>query len=555
MNLNKKLVRFFLLLHLFIGTLYALEIDKIQVEYIKFEKISILNLAGFISNEYNVNISIHPLYQNNLISVHLQNGTLKELLDLISMQSALIYVVEDQWIKFIPKKELVENRFFEGNFYKEGVLIQYASLNDAIKFLQDVMPGQTILYSSTNNTPYSNLFNAYKGLSVNSFKNATESELSIYPEVNNQKASQIATTSDSATTNSSMNMQLIQDENRYVPRDVLYLVPYLNENFIYLVSSNKKLIEEAKSLLQKIDRPLKQVLIQAEIMELTLGDDFNSIFDFSIKSSELAAITGDSLSPVGFGNLTYSFLNSKLQANINIAKRDGRISSVSSPLILSMNRVTSNLDLTEEVYVVTGIEKGSVTTNEGGSIVIPPTPIYEKQQLGTKFGITPYINQNDEILLKVEATVASLSGNTQTIVLPMANGLTQSYTVDSISKYSIDSLLMTSNKKSIVLGGLIRESVSFTEEKTPILGNIPLLGTLFRKTNDKKEKKELIMILTPTVIDIKNPNELQTRKDAHEKLDSRKLIKDAFFTEEIKENAAPQEDNSLNQEIREFLKK
>jgi len=176
--------------------------------------------------------------------------------------------------------------------------------------------------------------------------------------------------------------------------------------------------------------------------------------------------------------------------------------------------------------------------------VIPPTPIYEKQKVGTQLEITPFINKNNEILLKIDIDIASVSGNTQTIIVPLANGATTEYKTDSISRYSVNTVLTVANEKSIVLGGLIRESVSKSEKRTPILGHIPLLGIPFRQINNQREKKELVIILTPKIIDLQEPKadavEFAVKEQVRENLERREeefiqRYRDDFFKKPFQE--------------------
>ncbi|MBN2722358.1 MAG: hypothetical protein JXQ77_06015 [Campylobacterales bacterium] len=535
MIFKKIAIGIWLAIALATSSINAKELSKIEIEYVNFDKISVQNLLGYLGNEYRLNFNVHPKYQEIPLSVHMQNGNMKGLLDMVAEQSGLTYVQNNNIVTFTSKQEFLESNYYGGTLNTAQVTVKYTALSDAINFLVDMMPGRAVINSSSKNLAYSNLVNMTPDLSIQPMKAATSTEgASVAPGIEgaNNSGSSASTASTSTAATSSANTPAASSDtalqNSNIPRDVLYIVPYFNENMVFLSSSKPELIAEAKKLLKKIDRPMKQVLIQAEIIEMTLGDNYHSFFDFIIKDSKSSAL-GKVLSSTGsIGNISYMFLSSNIQANIDIAKHNGKATSISSPVLLTLNRISSKLDLTEERYVVTGIEKGSVTTNEGGSVVIPPTPIYEKKQLGTQFGITPFINENNEILLKIDAEISSLSGKTQTIVIPIATGGTQSYTIDGISKYTIKSLLSTTDKKGIVLGGMIREQNSINESKVPVLGDIPVFGTIFKKTANDKSRRELIMVLTPTIIDPNNPKENKVRQDIRNELQDNLTYKDTF---------------------------
>jgi len=316
------------------------------------------------------------------------------------------------------------------------------------------------------------------------------------------------------------------------------------------------MIHEAKRLVRDIDKPSKQVLIQGKIIEVTVGDGYKSIFDFSLRSSKLVPDTANPLSSIGLGNLHYSFLDSALVTNINIAKKENRATFISSPMLLTMNRVSGTLDLTEDVSVITGVKEGKIVPVEGTrkSIVIQPTPIYETKKIGTELTITPFINSKDEILLKIDLRVSSLSGNDQTIAYIKPDGQIDTFNIDGVSESEIKTVLTTANKKTIIFGGLIRDTMSKEETKVPILGDIPILGIPFRQTKEGTKRKELIVILTPTIVDAKHPRTKQNIRKARRKVLEYKNINDHTGYGSKGVYKVKKGHSTYDREIEEFLK-
>jgi len=498
--ISSKIALFWTLLLLLSTNLFSDQsfLNK-KVEYIHFNQISLQNLMGFLNNEYGVNFDLHPTLKNKIVSVQMRDTNLQSLVENLALQNDMVYESHGDTFYFMPREEFLYKKFAQGDMHYDRQEIRYASLSDVMKFINDMMPAQTVIQSSTENKIYDNLYDAHPSLEI--------------PEVDSQSSDRRVYPNIEVSTNQGL-----------APDAILYLVPFYNENMIYLVSSSRSLINKAKKLVYEVDKPTKQVLIQGEIIELTLGKGFKSVFDFSIAGKN-TQINQNTASAVSFGNLQYAFLDANILANIEIAKNEGRASFVSSPILLTLNRSTANLDLTEEISIVTGVKEGSTTTNEGTSVVIPPIPIYEKQKVGTQLKITPFINKNNEVLLKIDVDISSVSGNTQTIIVPLANGSTKEYRTDSISKYSVNTVLTVANEKSIVLGGLIRESVTKSEKKTPILGHIPILGIPFHHISNQREKKELVIILTPKIIDLQEPQadavDLAAKKQARGNLQRR----------------------------------
>jgi general secretion pathway protein D len=104
--------------------------------------------------------------------------------------------------------------------------------------------------------------------------------------------------------------------------------------------------------------------------------------------------------------------------------------------------------------------------------------------------ITPHLNGADEVRLEVEETISDLVGDTSVGTLGtvpfMERGATTTLTVR--------------DQETVVIGGLVRDKIAHTTVKTPILGDIPILGALFRHKSDTVEKSNLVLVLTPYII-------------------------------------------------------
>lgn len=557
MKLNKTIV-LMVMLSVFTVNIYAKEINlrAIKVDYINFDKISVDNFFGFLSKEYNVNFSIAREYRSRIISIHLQNSTLKGLLNIVTIQNDMTYNIKDNIIFITSNRQNLEKKYTTGKYVKSKVTLQYASVSDTIQFLKDMMPGQTIVRSSTENKLYSNLYNANPDLAIPLFRENQTSGQNAGAQVYPDTMSNMGNMGNMSNMGNQYGGYGAAGMAQPIPADMLYIIPFYNENKVYFLSTKKHMINEAKRLVRDIDKPSKQVLIQGKIIEVTVGDGYRSIFDFSLRSSKIVPDSANPLSSIGLGNLHYSFLDSALVTNIDIAKKENRASFISSPMLLAMNRVSATLDLTEDVSIITGVSEGKIVPVEGSrqSIVVQPAPIYETKKLGTELTITPYINSRNEILLKIDLKVSSLSGNSQTIQVPKPEGGIAEFTFDGVSESEIKTVLTTANKKTIIFGGLIRNELSEKETKVPILGDIPIIGIPFRKTEEKSLKKELIVILTPTIVDARHPRTKQNIRNARKKVEEYKDIDS--YTGASKGVAKIKRGHSLyDKEIEEFLKK
>jgi general secretion pathway protein D len=279
-----------------------------------------------------------------------------------------------------------------------------------------------------------------------------------------------------------------------------------------------------EGIIQDMDMMLSQVLIESVIVEVTLGNDMQTGVDW-IQNSMIAYDTTSSgskdpimafsgaggggfstpadasiVSPSSSGGLTYylSFFGINLDAVVKMISTDSKSKIVSSPIILTTDNTTAKITNTDKIYVV-----GSTTyrsSSEGGDV-----ENYEKMDVGLTLEVTPKINKNKVVLLEVSQIMSS----------PGATGEPQSGGVIS-SERSMDAEIAVRNGETIVFGGLVQNTKQRSRTKIPFLGDIPILGRLFNFTQDTTSKKELIVFLTPYVLDTPDDIAYETarRKDS-----------------------------------------
>lgn len=139
----------------------------------------------------------------------------------------------------------------------------------------------------------------------------------------------------------------------------------------------------------------------------------------------------------------------------------------------------------------TSSTSGAGAASSLGSLAMfsaPATQNYGK--IGPKIKVTPHIDESDEVRLDVEETISDLTGS-----LPQGSLGTVDFT-----ERGATTTLTVKDRHTAVIGGLVRDKVTHTATKVPLLGDIPVLGALFRSTNDGVEKDNLVLVLTPHII-------------------------------------------------------
>ena len=155
------------------------------------------------------------------------------------------------------------------------------------------------------------------------------------------------------------------------------------------------------------------------------------------------------------------------------------------------------LKVGSEEPFVTNITGGSSNTSAGVTTLTPPTLTYQPFFSGISLDVTPQIDEFDTITLHVHSMVNSILEK-EKISLPAANAARVPFAVNSISE--TDSVVKTKDGQVVVIGGLMTESMSDDRSKVPGAGDVPLVGALFGKGARRTVKRELVILLKPTVV-------------------------------------------------------
>ncbi|MEW4342290.1 type II secretion system secretin GspD [Vibrio diabolicus] len=191
--------------------------------------------------------------------------------------------------------------------------------------------------------------------------------------------------------------------------------------------------------------------------------------DYSTLASALKNVNGAAMSIV-MGDWT---------ALVSAVATDSNSNILSSPSITVMDNGEASFIVGEEVPVITGSTAGSNNDN--------PFQTVDRKEVGIKLKVVPQINEGDSVQLNIEQEVSNVLG---------ANGA-----VDvRFAKRQLNTSVMIQDGQMLVLGGLVDERALESESKVPLLGDIPVLGHLFKSTSTQTEKRNLMVFIKPTII-------------------------------------------------------
>ncbi len=220
-------------------------------------------------------------------------------------------------------------------------------------------------------------------------------------------------------------------------------------------------------------------------------------------SLEAGATLGDMLGS-GLSDATGSAfsagLGMALQVNefsalINFLQTQGAVNVLSSPRISTVNNQKAVLKIGRDEQFVTGFEGAeSSTTTTGGTVNSQPTPVYSTFFSGISLDVTPQIDENGVITLHVHPLVSEVTE----VMKRTVNNAFLPFASNKISE--TDSVVRVGDGEIVVIGGLMTESNLDTRNQVTGLGKLPLIGALFRKLDRGTRKRELVILLRPTVV-------------------------------------------------------
>lgn len=280
----------------------------------------------------------------------------------------------------------------------------------------------------------------------------------------------------------------------------------------------------------------RQVILEAKILEVELNDSFQSGINWAsfasfnagknnrvstgflqpgaslqplpldgstpaaIAAGNLLANTGYSLSNAASaaGSLFgFAFQTSNFAALISFLESQGTVHVLSSPRIATMNNQKAVLKIGTDEFFVTGVSTTTNSSATGNST--SPTVTLAPFFSGVVLDVTPQIDDKGNVLLHVHPSVSQVTTVNKGVNLGAAGSL--SLPLASSSTSEIDSMVRGQDGKVVALGGLMRQSATGDDSQIPVLGNVPVLGNLFKNKARVNQKRELVVLIKPTIVD------------------------------------------------------
>lgn len=283
----------------------------------------------------------------------------------------------------------------------------------------------------------------------------------------------------------------------------------------------------------------RQVILEAKILEVELNDNFQTGINWasfaSIKSGHTNRIStgfiqpGGTLAPLPFNggqppNMTngngltassgfglssaataagsmfgLAFQTANFAAMITFLESQGAVHVLSSPRIATMNNQKAVLKIGTDEFFVTGVSTTVTSTGTAGGTTSSPNVTLQPFFSGVVLDVTPQIDEQGNIILHVHPSVSQVTTVNKQIDLGSAGSLKLPLAASSTSE--MDSMVRSQDGRIVAIGGLMRQATTSDRSQVPGAGDIPVLGALFRNTGQVIQKRELVVLIKPTIVE------------------------------------------------------
>ncbi|MEE9543872.1 MAG: type II secretion system secretin GspD [Thermodesulfobacteriota bacterium] len=259
------------------------------------------------------------------------------------------------------------------------------------------------------------------------------------------------------------------------------VIAYPTTNTI-IIKSTPRDFSVVEDLLEELDIMPRQVMIEIMIAEVTLDESTSLGIEFAYFDDEVLIGTDFGLSNPGTlasGGLTASIVKSNYIATLNALASENRLNILAYPHVVASDGKKASIDIGDEVPLVSS----RIFIDNREEVTI------ERRDTGVIVNVTPHINSSGLVTLDLTVELSAA-----------ADAVVEGESDIRIFQRNADTSMVIHDKETVIIGGLINSKNEYVVKKVPFLGDIPILGLLFRSSKDMLLRTELVILITPRVI-------------------------------------------------------
>ncbi len=267
----------------------------------------------------------------------------------------------------------------------------------------------------------------------------------------------------------------------------------------------------------------RQVVLEARILEVTLSDGYRAGINWAevansqgelavfgpggnrtgsldsqgqhiLSGGAAASQVASSFATSVNDTLTLGLFGRDFSAFIDVLRSQGDVQVLSNPRVSTVNNQKAVIKVGSDEFFVTDVESDTTTgTATTTNVSVELTPFFS----GVSLDVTPQISAEGQVVLHIHPTVSQVAEQTKNINTS-AGSLTLPLAASTVRES--DTVIRAENGQIVVIGGLMQNRLNTSESKVPVLGDVPILGGLFRHSTETRQKTELVILLKPTVV-------------------------------------------------------
>ncbi len=295
---------------------------------------------------------------------------------------------------------------------------------------------------------------------------------------------------------------------------------------IVSIYANERLQKQVESYLTELRRSTtSQVLIEAKVLEVELTDEFatginwnllDRVGDFSFEGT----FDAPSLSPNTLNGVTFGFAGDDISSFVSALSRFGTVHALASPRLTVLNNQAAVLNVAQnQVYFELKVSSDTTSDGAASTTSVDVDSTIKTVPEGVLINVLPSIDLDKRMVsMQVRPTVTKINSyvaDPAVAFVAAQNDINITSNIPVVNVQEVDSVVNMKNKQMMVMGGLLQDTTTSTQEGLPVASEVPVVGSLFRNQGDKVRKTELVIFIKSTIIDDASETIHQTDKDLY----------------------------------------
>lgn len=291
-------------------------------------------------------------------------------------------------------------------------------------------------------------------------------------------------------------------------------------NLLLVRTGDEQALRQIAELVGQMDKQPRQVLLEMKILEVRLDNGFRSVFDIGF------AGTSKSTGPLPAGvlpttvpdqyarnagttgmfdieqdaTMLWQYMSKSLSLRFQLLAQENKLKVLSSPMLVAANNHPARLFIGDERVLTVGASSQSITGTTGATNT-QITVETERRDVGQTLSILPRINGDRSVTLTIDQDSSTVRLRDGTIPIATGTGGVVYFPIDTVSTANLQVTAHAQDGMTVAIGGMIRDSLERDEEKVPVLGDIPVLGYLFKRDVRASIRSQIVLLITPRVLE------------------------------------------------------